>query len=335
MSGVISIISAGHSGSTLLDYVVGSIPGVFPTGEVTYLPWQIHRRGGDPPTVSQEEALATQNVCTCLRTFRTCEVWSRIVRHLNEKVGFDIYQDPFRFKIAILTNPRYVRLGERRRRDLLLYRLPRRVTQLAMGRGPLKPLANLARFSIRHRIQNNWLLFDAICEQSGAKFATDCSKDLLRFEMLRSLRPADIRLIVLIREIHGVAYSALKRKRDPIKTAENWVQYYNRIMAQLRRTNSLGYHVVLYRNLTRDPATERRRLADFLDVPDPGDDVQIDTRESHLVAGNPMRYCGRIVIRHDEAWQREMHPDLRGTVHRIAQGLDAELREILEKSEAK
>lgn len=335
MPRVISIISMGFSGSTLLDCLVGSIPGVFSTGEVTYLPWQIYRGSGDRRAVSQEEAAARQDVCSCLRSFRTCEVWTRIVRRLNDKVGFDIYQDPFRFKIAILANPQYVPVGERRWQDLLLYRLPRRATQLATGPVVLKPLVDLARFWMRRRIENNWLLFDTICELFGAQYVVDSSKDLLRFQMLRSFRPADIRPVVLIREIHGVAYSGFKRKRDPVKTAKRWVQYYNYVMAQLRRSGSVDWHVVLYRNLARNPVGERRRIAKLLDLPDPGDDIRIDTRDSHLVAGSAMRYRGSIAIQYDDAWQRKMHPDLRGTVRRIAQGLDAELREIIERSETK
>lgn len=112
MSKMISVISPGHSGSTLLDFVIGSIPGVFSTGEVTYLPWQIYRRTGGDPSVTKEEALAKQDVCSCLNTFRACDTWKTIIDRLSGAVGFDIYEDPFRFKMAIFANQRYIKPRE-------------------------------------------------------------------------------------------------------------------------------------------------------------------------------------------------------------------------------
>ena len=43
---LIYIVAAGHSGSTLLDMLIGSIPGVFSTGELNHLPWQLSRTPG-------------------------------------------------------------------------------------------------------------------------------------------------------------------------------------------------------------------------------------------------------------------------------------------------
>jgi hypothetical protein len=40
-SKIIFIISAGHSGSTLLDLLIGTLPSVVSTGELIWLPWQI------------------------------------------------------------------------------------------------------------------------------------------------------------------------------------------------------------------------------------------------------------------------------------------------------
>ena len=45
MVNLIYIVSPGHSGSTLLDMLLGSLPGVFSLGECTYLPWQLYRNG--------------------------------------------------------------------------------------------------------------------------------------------------------------------------------------------------------------------------------------------------------------------------------------------------
>lgn len=335
MSKIISVISPGHSGSTLLDFIIGSIPCVFSTGEVTYLPWQIHRRPEGPSSVTREEALAQQNVCSCLRTFRACDTWVQIINRISEAVGFDVYQDPFRFKIAIFANQRYVRPREMRWLKLLfhhlpLYYIPHRTIEYAMKKSALAPLAKLSKHLIRNRLKNNWLLFDTIGEVCGSQYVVDSSKDMLRLQMLHSFRPTDVRVILLVRDICGVAYSEIKRKGNPLMRARQWVSYYNRIMPQLHSIKNVNYHVVLYENLTRDPIGQRRRIAEYLDLPDPGDNIQIDTTKSHLVAGNPMRYRGKIDIKHDNAWQAEINESLRREIRDIGQALDKQLRKIID-----
>ena len=156
MSKVIYILSKSHSGSTLLDYVVGSIPGAFSTGEVTYLPWQIQRGRGNPPTVTKEQALDTQDVCTCLKSFQECELWSRVIERLSEKVGFDIYKDPLRFKIAVLEHDAH--WASRQPdfwRDNFLVRLPRIATILGSTHRCMAPVVDLIRAGIRRELRNN------------------------------------------------------------------------------------------------------------------------------------------------------------------------------------
>jgi hypothetical protein len=61
---VISIVSAGRSGSTLLDMLLGSIDGFFSAGEVRYL-W--------------ERGLLQHRLCGCGREVSECEVWSKVL----------------------------------------------------------------------------------------------------------------------------------------------------------------------------------------------------------------------------------------------------------------
>lgn len=160
----------------------------------------------------------------------------------------------------------------------------------------------------------------------------DSTKDMLRLQLLHSFRPNDVRVILLVRDIYGVAYSEIKRKGDPLMRARQWVNYYNQIMPQLHEHKNFRYHVVLYENLTRDPVEQRRKIAEYLGLPDPGNKVRIDTTESHLVAGNPMRYRGKIEIRHDNAWQVEMPESIRQDISKIEQRLDKNLQKIIRDS---
>jgi hypothetical protein len=60
---VISIIGWGRSGSTLLDRILGSVPGAFPTGELRYF----------------FERLARGGTCGCGARLHECEVWSAVL----------------------------------------------------------------------------------------------------------------------------------------------------------------------------------------------------------------------------------------------------------------
>lgn len=333
MSRVISVVSLSHSGSTLLDCLIGSIPGVFSTGEVMYLPWQLYRRGEEPPTVTKEQALASQDVCTCLKSFRECQVWRDVIERLSDKVGFNIYDDPLRFKMAILEHDRHWSCRPATPwKDLFLIRLPRIATIVGSRRRGMKIIADVVRTCLRRQVRNNWLLFDTICEASGARYVVDSTKDVVRAMMLHSFRPSSMRAIFLVRDVHGVVFSLIRRnsESDPIRIAEGWVRGNNRLVSVLDGIKGLDYVVVSYESLTRDPVSQRRRIAGFLGLPDPGDDIRITTTDSHLVAGNPMRYRGDINIRYDDAWKRELDPGLCRELDRIAKGLAKALRDRLD-----
>ena len=61
--------------------------------------------------------------------------------------------------------------------------------------------------------------------------------------------------------------------------------------------------VIPYEELAKKLQEIRAKLARFLGLAEQGELIKIDTREHHLVAGNPMRYKGQISIRYDDSWK--------------------------------
>ena len=59
-----------------------------------------------------------------------------------------------------------------------------------------------------------------------------------------------------------------------------------------------------YEDLCADPVRMRQRIAKFLGLPDPGRNLSINTHKHHLVAGNPMRYKGKIAKRNSDLSRR-------------------------------
>jgi hypothetical protein len=287
---LVYIVSAGHSGSTLLDLVIGTIPGAFSTGELTYLPWELYKRGPSDPMAKRLD------VCSCFKSFHECPVWRSIVERVCTRVGYNVFDDPYRFRIALLGPQWYRRMPTRLTQAVrLCYRISSRI----------RPIHRLWYEYHRSAIQNNWLLVDTICQSQDACVVVDSTKDSLRLRLLYQHRPKDVRAILLVRDPRGIAYSAQKRGDDPMHTATAWKQFYERATAILRQMHDLPIMRVQYETFCADPIETRGRIARFLGLPDPGLTFQNGGGEPHLVAGNPMRYRWNGQVRLDDAWKTE------------------------------
>ena len=288
MGKLIFIASAGHSGSTLLDILTGTIPGIFSTGEVVHLPWQLYRH-----------EKSKQGRCSCSSPFDECEVWAKIIKRLSQKVGYEIYDDPFNFRMSIINDQRYDKLG----------RLDNKIVRQIVKFGLVHNSDILNRYFYRKLlgpIKNNWLLFDTIKEVTGNQYIVDSSKDYIRMKFLYDFRPDDFYLIHLKRGLYGVACSDKKLGKSPFMAAKGAHRLNKTIETICRQNKGIKLLSMNYEDLCRDPNAERKRIADFLNLENPGSDLQIDTTAKHLVAGNGMRHKGKIQIVFDEEWRRKL-----------------------------
>ncbi len=311
------IVAAGHSGSTLLDLVIGSLPGGFSTGEVTYLPWQISRREPGGPGAS------LQKICSCGAGFHECPVWTDIVAELSRQHGFDIYANPFQFRMNLMQNERFH--ASAFSRDRILRAAYMATQQVAL----LSPLGHLLSLPLQEAVSNNWLLFDTIATRTGTKFVVDSSKSPLRLGLLQRARPNDTFAVVLFRDIRGVVYSRQKLGHDPIRSARGWVRQYNRVWNALSRLKDLNLLCVSYEQLASEPAAERKRIGKFLGMDTAETEINIDTADCHLAAGNSMKHQGKLSIRLDEAWKENLDSELLSRIEEIRQGLNSGWEDLL------
>jgi hypothetical protein len=280
---VLYVGGCGRSGSTLLDRLLGQVPGVFAIGEVVHI-W---RRG-----------VAEDQLCGCGKPFTDCEFWSAVGETaFGGWTGFDVRAalrlqrsvDRNRF-IPLMLAPS---LSTGYRRDLDAY------------------TAMLDR------------LYAAIGEVSGASLVVDSTKHASYAFLMRRLPSVDLRVAHLVRDSRGVAYSWTKEVRKPevvdsvsympryhpLRMGTRWVAY-NGLFHLLRRSG-VPTSFVRYEQLVADPRTELRRLLAFAgvpanDLPFLGEGVA-DLTATHSVAGNPMRFKnGRIALRVDEEWRTAM-----------------------------
>lgn len=289
------ILSVGHSGSTILDLILGRHSNVFSTGELAYLPWQIYRN-----ITAEFQHVAGQS-CSCGMEFFGCPFWSRVIAEVEGVRNRRLAEDPFSISIGIGTPDRY---GE----DSFWRRLKKRVVEhgLSSLNGRLRHVVIAKLY--RAKIENSILLYRAIRNHAKHEVVVDSSKDILRALGVYSLRPESTFFIKLVRSPIGVAASSMKRKRSPLKAVDNWKRYYRLFDRLTRSVPSRQKLTVRYEDLVESPSKIAVSIFKFLGLS--GDfryeeQFRINPRDYHLVAGNPIRLNQKCFeIKHDSSWKQ-------------------------------
>ncbi len=231
-------------------------------------------------------------------------MWKKVVAKLSKKTGFNLLADPFSFEMAMYKNQVYGSpppFTEKIFRALFV-----RILQYY----PFGLLTKIFEYYVQRSLCNNWLFFDTIGEVTGAKYVVDSSKDIVRMALLRQKRPTDLCTILLIRDVVGVAASAEKRGKDPMEATYLWIKLYRQYLNILKKQKDLPVQVIYYEELADTPEKTRDQLANFLSIDLPSAPLSINTRDYHLVAGNPMRYKGKITIQYDDSWKYVLAPEI-------------------------
>jgi len=284
---VLFIGGLGRSGSTLLDRVLGQTPGVCSVGELVFL-W--------------ERGLAANERCGCGEPFRSCPFWTAV----GERAfgGWD------RVDVAAV-------LALKARVDRTRY-----VPFL------LAPWLSPA-YAVRRRRWTDELarLYAAIGEVGGADVIVDSSKHVSAAALLRFVPGVDARIVQLVRDPHGVAWSWAKEVERPDATegrslmarvgstriSIRW-QAQNLLLAVVRRRGAGPPMAALrYEDVVDRPMEATRRLLATAGLPAVGDLPQftdersVTLRVDHTVAGNPLRFrTGALQIRPDTEWREGM-----------------------------
>jgi len=291
----------GRSGSTLLDRLLGAVPGFIPVGELR----EVWLRG-----------CIENRLCGCGRRFLDCPFWERVG---TEAFGGWDRADPVSLQVV------------RRRYDrpwtLPLLAAARRTPR---AEGLDRYVAALSK------------LYTAIRDVSGGQVIVDSGKIPSHAFLLALVPNLNVRVIHLVRDPRGVAYSWQKRvHRTDGGKADDYMARYGPMSAALRydlynsqthllRWVGIPYRFLRYEDLVAHPHAALRSLAAFGGASaDAASDVipvlaqgDMDMGISHTVDGNPSRLrAGGLSIRADEEW-RVMLPTWQ---HRLVTVLTAPL----------
>jgi hypothetical protein len=274
----------GRCGSTLLDMLLGQVPGVFSAGEVR----EIWLRG-----------CVENRPCGCGAAFADCPFW--------QAVGERAYGGWTAVDLDDLLATRYSMDRP--------WGIPRLLTHGSENHNS----------AVDRYCDALSRLFDAIREVSGADLIVDSSKIASHALLLRRSQHIDIRVVHLVRDSRGVAYSAHKRVEKPVtRGASTMLPRHGPFAASMRyslyngmadglRLTGVPYTRLRYEDLVDDPAQHLNRILAFGQVRAQASSLDFlsgrvaTLRSNHMVDGNNVRFnTGIVTLRRDDDWRSGM-----------------------------
>jgi hypothetical protein len=292
---VVYLGGLGRSGSTLLERLIGELPGVCSAGEVVHM-WQ---RG-----------IVEGERCGCGQPFGDCEFWCA--------VGQDAFGGWDTVDVGRIAQLRH---EVDRTRSIPL-----------VAAAALHPAT---RARIDEYVSHYVRVYASLARVSGCPTIVDSSKHASLAFCLRRQPGLDLRVIHIVRDSRAVAYSWSRKVSrpdsltsttymttySPAKAAGQW-NLQNQALQLLARTGTPTLRV-RYEDLVSEPAATLARIATFADLPAAdlgflgadGSGPCAELHPAHTASGNPMRFLsGQVPIRGDERWRRAMPASQRRTV---------------------
>ena len=286
------ILSAGRSGSTLTSLILGSHPNAVSVGELFHLP----------------KNLALNTACACGTPIRNCRFWQPVIRTVSERLGLDIASDPYSLDLGFIGATNVFDTKHQTKFYRAIWKARHALMRFQMQTGARIPRAVEQRFATG--ITNTLVVYDAIRRVSHSDVIVDSSKGYLRGIAMYQRHPDTTRLLLLSRDGRGRFFSGLRSGHSRRSIVDGWRKYYEHALPLLEKHVPANHWLpVHYEDLARDPASETRRICNFLGLA--FDPVMLDFRrkESHVANGNDMRLQDSRQIVFDTAWQRELTGD--------------------------
>ena len=290
---VLYIAGWGRSGSTILNMVLGQVPGFFPAGELRFL-WQRN--------------LLENHDCGCGEKFHECEIWRGVV----ERSGVD--RDP-----ALVRQVREsldAAVDDKRVPELLR----------AGGREAVYKRLGPAADALGR-------LYRGIRDQTGCRVIVDASKVPSYGALLEAVPGIDLRVLHLVRDARAVAYSWLRKKpqrdvgrpmvqRTAFESGWRWA-IRNAEVGMLWRRAGNRFLRLRYETLIDRPEDSLQQIValageDGAPLPFVRPGV-VTLQPTHTSSGNPNRFTtGETELRRDEEWRRGMRRADRWIVSSVA-----------------
>lgn len=279
---VLYIIGWGRSGTTLIDNLLGQLPGVFATGELRSI-WS--------------EGLIEDQLCGCREKVRDCAVWHEVL----ECVAHSQYWPG---------SPQ--RVVEWQRRFFRTRHTLRVLREQSKG---------ASREEVGSYFALTCALYRCIGEATGSRAIVNSSKVPSEAAAHARMEELDVYFLHMVRDPRASAYSWRRHKRrldrssdvelprySVAKNATDWLTF-NVAAERIKRIVPPNrWHQLRYEDFVREPREQFGRIMRFVGIDDDdpfvSDSIALLTT-THTVSGNPNRFrSGETLIVPDDEWVR-------------------------------
>lgn len=286
---LVYILGLGHTGSTLLDMLLGAHPRLFSLGEMNFF----------------DDWVIKNKQCVCGKAIWDCDIWSEILAKYTD-TALDKQQLPESLETDF--SRRGINSPSAR-----LQRFGTKIGHIALINSMKPALLQRLAPQIAARATNVHQLYDIVRLVSGKPIVVDSSKSGYRMSVLYTTRHSDgIRVIFLTRDGRAWLPSYIRTMRrfereiGAKAAAYRWWlmhRYMLRVLKVLPRESYLHVH---YEELCREPEQTANRVCDFIGVPYEPDMLNFRGKEHHNLGGNLMRFRDTSDIKEDLRWREQL-----------------------------
>jgi hypothetical protein len=289
----IYIAGKGHSGSTLLEWLVSGHPQIVAAGELGKLSLQFAR-----------ETIPYPGWCSCGQRPMNCAIWRAVEEAVAARTGVRLSQNPFGFRVSEIGLEED--FGIRAPKHWLLRKRIRSLRYAGYARVPvvrhLMPLAGV----YGTWAQNRLFVANVFREQTRAIGVVDSSKDYLAMREIYVSAREQMKILFITRDPCGSAWSNVKSGMPAQEAARTWATVNGRILRLLDGVRQDDWMQVRYEDLCRDPAETSRRVFRFLGYEDSPAMATTGRQEHHTIGGNKIRFNPIAAIREDLSWRENL-----------------------------
>ncbi|MEV6864406.1 sulfotransferase [Streptosporangium subroseum] len=281
---VVFLGGLGRSGTTLLERLLGEVPGIAPLGEVVHL-WA--------------RSVLADEACGCRELFAACPFWCKV----GERAFGGWSEEQARRMLTLRS-----RVDRTRRIPVLARLLAEK--QAVAGWWPTLGTVELDEYVATYRS-----LYDAAGEIADCPVVVDSSKHA-SLAFCLAVAGVDVHVVHVVRDPRAVAHSwhrRVERPEDgrpmtswsPARTSLHWLT--ENLSLELLARSGVPVTRVRYEDLLEAPANTLRRLTARIGLPPRLGflaDGEAKLSTAHTASGNPMRFTvGRIQLTRDDGWR--------------------------------
>lgn len=295
---IVHIIGSGHSGSTLLDMILGGHSLISSLGEASFLHYNVR----------EHKAL---DVCTCGLHVLECPFWSSVETAAALQLHTSL--KPALTSLELADSRLFAmrdadgRFRKRRPGETNPFRSVINETIIVVGSRWLRRVAALVHPDVaRHRkiARDTITLYELVRTARGTPIVLDSTKNPGTFKGVFIEADIPMKFILLVRDGRAVCWSRIRRENVTMEQAASaWLAEHRKRAVAQRGISDDAVLTVRYEDLASAPVDTVKHICEFLGVS--FESMMLDfRRDRHNLGGNPMRFReqeGEIEL--DEKWR--------------------------------